>query len=94
MTGAPNSVVVVGGGLAGYTLANALRRHDFAGRITVIEQEPALYDRPPLSKAAFIERRRCSRISQFTTPEQLARSVSMSSAAARVVALEDGAVLD
>ena len=55
MNDSPESVLVVGGGMASYTLATALRRHGYRGRITIIEQEPALYDRPPLSKAAIID---------------------------------------
>ena len=54
MNAPPASVVIVGGGLAGYTLADALRRRDYAGTITIIDREPELYDRPPLSKAAFV----------------------------------------
>ncbi len=44
-------VVVVGAGLAGWRLAEGLRRHGFTGRVTVVGAEPHLpYDRPPLSK--------------------------------------------
>jgi NADPH-dependent 2,4-dienoyl-CoA reductase/sulfur reductase-like enzyme len=89
----PHSLVVVGGGLSGYTLAKALRAHDFTGRITVIEQEPALYDRPPLSKAAIISDALLADL-QFTTPEQLAAMGVDVVCGRRVVALENGAVLD
>src|SRR5271170_5761218 len=45
-------VVIVGAGHAGGTAAALLRQHDFAGRITLIGEEPiAPYQRPPLSKA-------------------------------------------
>jgi 3-phenylpropionate/trans-cinnamate dioxygenase ferredoxin reductase subunit len=46
-----DSVVIVGGGLAGANAAFELRKRDFAGRVTLIgeEQEPP-YERPPLSK--------------------------------------------
>lgn len=44
-------VVVVGAGLAAHRLALELRRSGFAGRITIVGDEPHLpYDRPPLSK--------------------------------------------
>jgi NADPH-dependent 2,4-dienoyl-CoA reductase/sulfur reductase-like enzyme len=48
----PESILVVGGGLAGFHTASALRRAGYVGALTVIgaEQYPA-YDRPPLSKA-------------------------------------------
>ena len=48
---APASVVVVGGGLAGFTTVSELRRRGFAGALTLIEPGGLPYDRPPLSKA-------------------------------------------
>lgn len=48
-------VVVVGAGLAGVRSIEALRAHGFAGRITLIGEEPHRpYDRPPLSKAVLL----------------------------------------
>ena len=49
----PERIVIIGGGLAGYTLAEALRQRGHHGAIVVVEQESAMYDRPPLSKVAF-----------------------------------------
>ncbi|MET7475636.1 FAD-dependent oxidoreductase [Streptomyces sp. NPDC005648] len=50
-TGAPAHVLVVGASASGLTTAEALRRKGYAGRITVLGDEPhAPYDRPPLSK--------------------------------------------
>jgi NADPH-dependent 2,4-dienoyl-CoA reductase/sulfur reductase-like enzyme len=46
-------VVIVGGGLAGFSAAEALRNLGHEGSITVIDSEPGLYDRPPLSKELF-----------------------------------------
>lgn len=45
-------IVIVGGGLAGFEAARALRTQGFAGEVVMLaaEQEPP-YDRPPLSKA-------------------------------------------
>ncbi|SEQ48333.1 Reductase C-terminal [Lentzea xinjiangensis] len=47
----PNSLVVVGASLAGLRAVEAARKAGFAGRVTLIGDEPHLpYDRPPLSK--------------------------------------------
>lgn len=44
-------VIIVGGGLAGYEAARALRSQEFAGEVIVLAAESeAPYDRPPLSK--------------------------------------------
>lgn len=46
------SVVIVGGGQAGYQVATSLRQEGFAGTVTLIGDEPGVpYQRPPLSKA-------------------------------------------
>ena len=45
------SIVVVGGSLAGLRAVETLRREGFEGRLTLVGAEPHLpYDRPPLSK--------------------------------------------
>ncbi|CAN5194123.1 FAD-dependent oxidoreductase [soil metagenome] len=47
----PASVAIVGGGLAGFTAAQELRKLGFEGRLSIIDAgEDAPYDRPPLSK--------------------------------------------
>ena len=47
-----DTVVIVGGGLAGATAAFALRERGFEGRVTLVSEEDAApYERPPLSKA-------------------------------------------
>jgi 3-phenylpropionate/trans-cinnamate dioxygenase ferredoxin reductase subunit len=44
-------VVIVGAGLAGHRSAEALRRHGFMGKLTIVGDEVHRpYDRPPLSK--------------------------------------------
>jgi 3-phenylpropionate/trans-cinnamate dioxygenase ferredoxin reductase subunit len=46
------SVVIVGAGQAGFQVAASLRQEGYAGRISLIGDEPGLpYQRPPLSKA-------------------------------------------
>lgn len=48
---APQSIVIVGAGLAGATAAFALREHGFEGSISLVGAETHLaYERPPLSK--------------------------------------------
>lgn len=45
-------IVIVGTGQGGYQLAASLRQEGYAGRLTLIGDEPGLpYQRPPLSKA-------------------------------------------
>ena len=47
----PESVVIVGAGQAGGETAAELRRQGYAGRITLVGEEPHVpYKRPPLSK--------------------------------------------
>ena len=46
-----NSVVIIGGGLAGAKTAEALREKGFQGSVTLIAAEDHLpYERPPMSK--------------------------------------------
>ncbi len=46
-----SSYVVVGGGLAGASAVETLRKEDFDGRVRVVGPEPERpYERPPLSK--------------------------------------------
>lgn len=52
MTAAPESIVIIGGGLAGGKATEALRERGFSGSITLISNEAdAPYERPPLSKS-------------------------------------------
>ncbi|MFK7897679.1 MAG: NAD(P)/FAD-dependent oxidoreductase [Myxococcota bacterium] len=52
----PDQIAVVGASLAGLRFVEALRRKEYAGKITVIGAEDRLpYDRPPLSKQFLTE---------------------------------------
>ncbi|WP_420176528.1 NAD(P)/FAD-dependent oxidoreductase [Luteococcus sp. OSA5] len=46
-------LVIVGGGLAGFTTAQELRKHGSDVAITIVDPEGLPYDRPPLSKEYF-----------------------------------------
>lgn len=51
MSSSSDSIVIVGGGVAGVTAAGALREAGYGGKVTLVECEPRNpYDRPPLSK--------------------------------------------
>ncbi|WP_228001416.1 NAD(P)/FAD-dependent oxidoreductase [Nocardia australiensis] len=45
------TVTVVGGGLAGFTVARELRSRGFDGVLRIVDPQGIPYDRPPLSKA-------------------------------------------
>jgi len=65
-------VVVIGAGLAGWRLVESLRRHGYAGSLTLVGQEPyAPYDRPPLSKQ-ILAGKWDSHHSTLATPELVA----------------------
>lgn len=46
----PASVLVVGGGMAGFTVVSQLRGLGFEGALSLVDPEGYPYDRPPLSK--------------------------------------------
>jgi 3-phenylpropionate/trans-cinnamate dioxygenase ferredoxin reductase component len=55
MAETPESVVIVGGGLAGAKAAEALREQGYVGSVTLLASEDELpYERPPLSKGYLI----------------------------------------
>ncbi|GAA4367655.1 NAD(P)/FAD-dependent oxidoreductase [Paeniglutamicibacter cryotolerans] len=53
----PASVLVIGGGLAGYNTARELRARGYAGALSIVDPAPLPYDRPPLSKEYLLGRR-------------------------------------
>ncbi|HEY7222754.1 MAG TPA: FAD-dependent oxidoreductase [Micromonosporaceae bacterium] len=55
-------VVVVGAGVAGVSTAAALRQRGFDGEITLVDEGPFPYDRPPLSKEYLAGRRDADQI--------------------------------
>ena len=64
-------VVIVGGGLAGFSAAERLRVLGHTDEITIVEGEDCLYDRPPLSKELFAEWFDVDAL-EFATGERLA----------------------
>lgn len=45
-----NHVVIVGGGVGGFSVVQGLRSRGYLGRITLVDPQGEAYDRPPLSK--------------------------------------------
>ncbi len=59
----PNSVVIVGAGLAGVSAAEGLREVGYTGSILLVGDEPERpYDRPPLSKSVLLDPAEAERI--------------------------------
>ncbi|WP_369046279.1 NAD(P)/FAD-dependent oxidoreductase [Sinomonas sp. P10A9] len=46
----PHSIVILGGGVAGFSAAQELRARGYGGVLTILSPEGLPYDRPPLSK--------------------------------------------
>ncbi len=90
------TVVIVGGGIAGLTAAETLRREGFDGEITIVGDEShAPYSRPALSKSALLETSMTSHL--LPEPEHGARTIIDCAATGidcdrRLVRLSDGAL--
>ena len=84
------SVVIVGGGIAGVTTARELRTGGFDGTVTIVEGEPACYDRPPLTKAAFVDGADLDSLA-FATPDEYAAQRIDVLTGTRATAVEPGA---
>ncbi|MDP9842881.1 NAD(P)/FAD-dependent oxidoreductase [Streptosporangium lutulentum] len=68
----PDGILIVGASAAGLSTAEALRRHGYQGRLTLVDAEPHLpYDRPPLSKQVLAGAWEPAR-ARLRTEEQLA----------------------
>jgi 3-phenylpropionate/trans-cinnamate dioxygenase ferredoxin reductase subunit len=97
-----DSVIVVGASLAGWRATEALRAEGFAGKITLLGEEPHLpYDRPPLSKqvlagtwppekAVLADKKRSS---EMQVHEVLGRRAVRLDVEGRAVETHDGTVL-
>ncbi|GHD05422.1 hypothetical rubredoxin/ferredoxin reductase [Zhihengliuella salsuginis] len=82
-------MIVVGGGLGGFTAVQQLRGRGFAGRIAVVDPEGVPYDRPPLSKE-FLAGSIDAEQLLFVEPHWFAeRGVDVYAAAATAVDLPD-----
>jgi NADPH-dependent 2,4-dienoyl-CoA reductase/sulfur reductase-like enzyme len=86
----PGRVVIVGGGLAGFSAAEALRDLGHRDSITIVDAEPDLYDRPPLSKELFDEGLDLARLA-FADSEKLAALGIEVRTGERVSAIDPGA---
>lgn len=80
---AVGSVAIVGGGVAGFTVAQELRSRGFDGEITMVEPGGLPYDRPPLSKDYLLGTKTLEQI-QFQPREWFVEN--------RVKLIEDSAV--
>ncbi|MGC8499100.1 MAG: NAD(P)/FAD-dependent oxidoreductase [Acidimicrobiales bacterium] len=96
-----DAVVVVGAGLAGWRLSEALRRRGFAGSLTLVGAEPDRpYDRPPLSKQVLAGTLEESELSlergdeASTMTWRLGTPATSLDVAARRVILADGEVVE
>ncbi|GAA1469218.1 NAD(P)/FAD-dependent oxidoreductase [Microbacterium thalassium] len=101
MTRDAGRVVIVGGGLAGYSAADTLRALGHSGAITIVDPEPAAYDRPPLSKDLFradfslekIAFADAAALAAKAIDARFGRAAVAVDAQARTVTLDDGDVI-
>lgn len=96
-----NTVLIVGGGIAGVSAAATLRAEGFDGEVTLVDEGEFPYDRPPLSKEYLAGKRDLAQIA-LQPPEwydrQRIRLINRSRVTAlrpgeRAVELDDGAML-
>ncbi len=67
----PADVLILGGGIAGYTCATTLRDLGYDGAITIVESDASCSDHPPLSKSVLVNGAVRADL-DFATPERLA----------------------
>lgn len=94
------SVLIVGASLAGHATARALRQQGFAGRLTIVGDEPHRpYDRPPLSKQFLLGTMTVAELALETDDEDLGAEWLLGTpataldAGSRTVTLADGRAL-
>lgn len=80
------SVLVIGGGLGGFTTVQSLRQRGFEGAITLIDPEGLPYDRPPLSKEYLLGQADADKIA--FQPEQWYRDHDITLFAATATAID------
>lgn len=99
---APKSIVIIGGGAAGFAAAHALREEGYGGALAIISADPAApYDRPNLSKdylagtapQEWLPLRDPAYFAERRIDLRLARGVASLDAAARRLTLDDGSTL-
>jgi len=90
-TSYPASVIIVGGGIGGWTAATALRDGGYAGEVTIVEAEPLAYDRPPLSKGVLVTGADLASLAFASADEFAAQRIALV-AGAPAVRLDPGAV--
>lgn len=102
MSGQHQRVLIVGGGIAGWTAASSLRDGGYPGDIVIVEREPACYDRPPLSKTVLVDHAAMDTLA-FADPDKIAalkievhagRTAASLDATKRSVVLDDGSSVD
>ncbi|MGF1446470.1 MAG: NAD(P)/FAD-dependent oxidoreductase [Pikeienuella sp.] len=103
MTTIPDSVVILGAGQAGLSLAATLRAEGYAGEVTLLGEEPdAPYQRPPLSKKYLTGEIGADRLAlkppSFYREQQITLRTDSRAAAidpvARQITLSDGETLE
>lgn len=52
-----NSILIIGGGLSGFTVAQNLRKRGYSGTLGIVDPDGIPYDRPPLSKAYLLNQK-------------------------------------
>lgn len=92
-TTAPADVLILGGGIAGYTCATTLRDLGYDGAITIVERDVSCSDHPPLSKSVLVNGAARSDL-DLATHERLAeRRITVSAGIAASEITSAGAVL-
>ncbi|MBV1778036.1 FAD-dependent oxidoreductase [Paeniglutamicibacter sp. ABSL32-1] len=94
------SILIVGGGLAGFTVAQNLRARGYAGSLQIIDPAGIPYDRPPLSKGYLLGDKDAAAIELAPASWFAEHRIGLVPATVRALALEplgveleDGAVL-